>query len=178
MTAGDVGSAGWRSRLPVGHPLKTRKSRLEELQRPETVVLTSQTEPIEDVVEVIGKLYADDPDVNQVAMAYADRVPVASLAAHLGWPKRKTQSALRRMYRRIKKSKSAKPRGSTPLPSLRPVPARRSGQNVIVPSVPKAGGFYCAGGTARWERLDSGCHVWTHGTGNWLNVPSDKSKKS
>ena len=26
MTAGDVGSAGWRSRLPVGHPLKTRKS--------------------------------------------------------------------------------------------------------------------------------------------------------
>ena len=26
VTAGDVGSAGWRSRLPVGHPLKTRQS--------------------------------------------------------------------------------------------------------------------------------------------------------
>ena len=44
MTAGDVGSAGWRSRLPVGHPLKTRKSQKKEENGEKYVTATTEAE--------------------------------------------------------------------------------------------------------------------------------------
>ena len=49
MTAGDVGSAGWRSRLPVGHPLKTRKSLSDYSSEGPTgneeIIITRQSDP-------------------------------------------------------------------------------------------------------------------------------------
>ena len=53
VTAGDVGSAGWRSRLPVGHPLKTRKSHFVFFPEVESdFISASVTMPLETPVEV------------------------------------------------------------------------------------------------------------------------------
>ena len=157
-----------------------RETNLEVVERLDAIVLDTKAEPVGDVSELIEELCALDPEANEVAIAkYVDGVPVADLAVHLCWPKRKTQSALRRMYRRIDKARSSKLTGSTALQCLRPPRGRRSGENIILPTVPlKVGNFYCAGGTVRWERLDSGRHVWTHDTGKWPGIPFDKPKKS
>ena len=153
---------------------------LEIVERLDAIVLDTKAEPVGDVSELIGELWPHDPEVNEIAIAKCvDGVPVADLAVHLCWPKRKTQSALKRMYRRIDKARSSRLRGSTALQCLRPPRTKRSGENIVLPTVPpKVGDFYCAGGTVRWERLDSGRHVWTHGTGKWLGIPFDKPKTS
>ncbi len=61
MTAGDVGSAGWRSRLPVGHPLKTRKSRKDFVYYLESEI--SSLTQLEDVdtseVKLVGSSESD-----------------------------------------------------------------------------------------------------------------------
>ena len=98
-----------------------RETDLEVVERLDAILLDTRAEPVGDVSELIEELCAHDPEVHEIAIAkYLDEVPVADLAVHLCWPKRKTQSALRRMYRRIDKARSSKLTGSTALQCLRP----------------------------------------------------------